>query len=274
MSAILAYDDKGSGSAVVLIHAGIADRRMWRWQLPALVSAGFRVLAVDLRGFGDSPPASEPYSHTDDLLACLDARGIERATVVGVSMAGGVAIDLALIAPERVAGLVLVSTGAGVTTTSETLTRVWDESEAAFERGDLERAIAIEVEAWVIGHGRSASEVGPDYLALATAMVRRTGERAASGLETADQIALDPPRTERLGEIAARTLLVVGDRDLPDIEESIGRLAAAIPTAERATIADCAHLPPLEHPEAFNRLLLDFLSSESTHAQTGRGGPA
>src|SRR5262245_50045408 len=132
---MLAFDDVGNGPAVLLIHAGIADRRMWRWQVPALAGAGFRAVAVDLRGFGESPSASEPFSSDGDLLACLDACGVEQASVVGVSMAGGVALELALAAPDQVSGLVLVSTGAGSTSPSEGVTQVWEDADAAYERG-------------------------------------------------------------------------------------------------------------------------------------------
>jgi pimeloyl-ACP methyl ester carboxylesterase len=243
----------------VLIHAGIADRRMWRDQIPMLVAAGYRVLAPDLRGFGESPPAREPYSHADDVLACMDEAGIARATVVGVSMGGDVALGLTLAAPDRVAGLVLVSTLAAMTAPSDTLRRVWETSGEAFERGEIEEAVRIEVDAWVIGHGRAANDVEPGYLELATTMVRRTWERAASGLEIADELEPDPPLAERLNEVAEPVLLLVGNRDLPDVAVSMDALAAGIPHAERTVIADCAHLPPLEHAGEFNRLLLEFL---------------
>src|SRR3954464_7572900 len=73
VSTLLSYDDVGHGPAVVLIHAGIADRRMWHEQVSALVTAGFRVVTPDLRGFGDSPPASGPFTHAGDVLAVMDA---------------------------------------------------------------------------------------------------------------------------------------------------------------------------------------------------------
>lgn len=259
-SAELAQDLVGTGPAVVLIHAGIADRRMWHAQLAALRDR-FRVLAPDLRGFGDSPPARGPFSPAADVLARMDAAGIDRATLVGVSMGGEVALDIALTAPERVERLALVSTLAGSTEPSAQLVETWETGGTAFEEGDLERAVAIEVETWLLGAGRSASDVDPAYLELATAMIRRTWERASSGLEVGEPEQLDPPRIERLGEIALPALLVAGDRDLPDVAASMDRLAAEIPGAVRApTIPNCAHLPPLEQPEAFNRLLLAFLT--------------
>lgn len=233
----LAYDRAAIDPAVVLIHAGIADRRMWRAQQLALADR-FALLMPDLRGFGDSPPASGPYDHAGDVLTCMTATGIERATVIGVSMGGEVAVDVALAA-----------TRAGSAEPSHPLLEAWETSDAAFEAGDIERAVAVEVATPVLGAGRSAAQVDPAYL-----------ERAGGGLEVGEPIPPATPRFERLGELAPPALLVMGDRDLPDIAASMDRLVAEIPGAQRApTIPDCAHLPPLERPEAFNRLLLGFL---------------
>ncbi|MGW4297002.1 alpha/beta fold hydrolase, partial [Micromonospora chersina] len=102
----LAYDEAGSGTPVVLLHAGIADRRMWRHQVPAL-AARHRVIAVDLRGYGDSELPPTPFAHHDDVIGLLDALGLAQAALVGCSFGGKVAVDTALAYPDRVAALAL-----------------------------------------------------------------------------------------------------------------------------------------------------------------------
>jgi 3-oxoadipate enol-lactonase len=256
----IAFDDVGLGPVLLMVHAGIADRRMWDGQSAAFSDAN-RVIRFDLRGFGESSAPADPYANYEDARSLLDALGVDRAVVVGDSMGGEVALDLALAYPDRVTGLVLVSTRAGSTTVSPELARLWNDADGAYERGDIERATAIEVDGWIVGSGRSREDVEPAYLARAEEMIRLTWQRVAAGDELGEQTSLDPPRTERLGEVRVPTLLVVGDRDLPDIPESIDMLAAGIPGARKVLIPDTAHLPPLERPAEFNRHVRDFLET-------------
>ncbi|MEU7743827.1 alpha/beta fold hydrolase [Nonomuraea sp. NPDC049158] len=106
----LAYDDMGEGLAVVLIHAGIADRRMWRHQRDSL-SDRYRVISYDWRGYGESADPAGELVHHEDLLRVMDGLGVERAALVGDSMGGSYAVEAALVAAHRVAGLVLISSG-------------------------------------------------------------------------------------------------------------------------------------------------------------------
>jgi pimeloyl-ACP methyl ester carboxylesterase len=255
----IAFDDEGTGPALLLIHAGIADRRMWRAQAAAFAGT-HRVVRFDMRGFGESSSPPEGYANHEDARGLLDALGIEQAVVAGDSMGGEAALDLALAHPDRVVGLVLVSTRAGSSTVSPELERLWEESDGAFEAGDIAKAVAIEVDGWIVGRGRTRAEVDPDYLALAEAMIRLTWERAAAGEELGAPIKLDPPRLQRLGEVHVPVLLVAGDRDVSDIAESMTTLAAGIPHATSVTIQDAAHLPPLEKPAEFNDHLQRFLA--------------
>ncbi|HSC51120.1 MAG TPA: alpha/beta hydrolase, partial [Gaiellaceae bacterium] len=100
----------GEGPAVALLHEGICDSRMWDDQWEAW-SRSFRLLRLDFRGFGRSPLGSEPYSHARDVLGVLEQHGIERAALVGVSLGGRVALEVALARPELVSALVLVAPG-------------------------------------------------------------------------------------------------------------------------------------------------------------------
>ena len=92
----------GEGAPVVLLHAGVADRRAWRAVAPQLAAPA---IAYDRRGFGDTPPTPPPYTHLEDLTAVLDAVADEPVWLVGNSMGGALALDAALSIPERLAGL-------------------------------------------------------------------------------------------------------------------------------------------------------------------------
>lgn len=260
----ISVDEAGAGPPVVLLHAGIADRSMWDPQWRALASVG-RVVRLDLRGFGDSTLPSGIFSHHADVCAMLDLLGIERAAVVGLSMGGGVALDVALTHADRISALVLASTLAGSPERGTEIRQVWQESEAAAGRGDLDLATELELRLWVDGVGRSPAEVDTGVRERARAMNRRCWEREVADAHVgATEEPLDPPACTRLAEIAVPTLIMVGDLDLPDVQASVDALAAGIQGAERVVIAQAAHLPNLERPEAFNRALIPFLARANT----------
>jgi 3-oxoadipate enol-lactonase len=122
---LLAHDDAGEGPALVLLHGHPFDRRMWAPQLRSL-SAGFRVLAPDLPGYGGAPPRGRTTTMgelADAVLDFIDALDVTRAVVVGLSMGGLVAMELGLRAPDRVVGLVLAATTAAPVTPTEVAER-------------------------------------------------------------------------------------------------------------------------------------------------------
>ena len=148
--ASLYYEILGEGEPLVLLHAGIADRRMWDEQFGAFAER-YRVVRYDRRGFGRSALVEDPYSHHDDLRGLLDHLGIERASFVGCSMGGGAVIDFALSNPERARALVLVGSAVSGVESNETPPEEWEELVAADEAGDLERVSELEVRIWVDG---------------------------------------------------------------------------------------------------------------------------
>ena len=109
MTARATYDEAGEGPAVLLVHAGIADRRMWRSYLPWLAAQGRHAIAPDLPGFGDHPPTADPPAPWDYLREVLDELAVDRAVVVGCSFGGAVALRLMVTAPERIRGLAVIS---------------------------------------------------------------------------------------------------------------------------------------------------------------------
>lgn len=252
----LAFEETGDGPPLVLLHAGIADRRMWDDVLPTL-SPRHRVVRLDLRGFGETPLPDGPFVYAADVRALLESLGIARADVVGVSMGGHVALDLALAHPETVDRLVLVGSGIDGWEHGEGLVAAWEEEEAAFERGDLDEAAWVNVRTWLDGHARGPDEVD-------SALRRKVFEMQRLAIAHENPHAtggwLTPSRRERLRDVGAPTLVLVGELDQSDFVQIARFLADEIPDTRFEVLPGVAHLPPLEDPERFASTVLEFLA--------------
>jgi pimeloyl-ACP methyl ester carboxylesterase len=254
----IAYEEHGDGPAVLLVHVGIADRRMWRGQVPVL-ARDRRVVAVDLRGFGETPHASGPFSHVDDLRGVLDALGIERATVIGGSFGAKVALGFAVTHPERVERLVLCPPVLPGWKWSEHVRHGWQEEDEAFEAGDLDRATEAVLVLWVDGPNRGPDAVDPEVRELVRTMQRHAFE--LSEPDPPPEPAPDP--VVRLADVGVPTLVVVGAEDVEDCLAMADAAAAEIPGARKVVIEGAAHVVALEKPQEFNDALLAFLEDHS-----------
>jgi 3-oxoadipate enol-lactonase len=257
----LHHEVTGDGPAVVLLHEGIADSRMWEPQVAALADR-YRVVTLDFPGFGRSPHGPGPYSLGRDVLGVLDELSIDRAALVGASMGGSVALQLAIARPERFWALVVVAPGVRGHEWSEHVLRAWEAEEAAFERGDLDAAVEVNLRTWVDGPARTPGEVDPDVRARVAEMQRRAFELERD--DAGPEEPLEPDVLSRLGEIRLPTLVLVGDLDVPDMLEISERIAAEIPGAQRHVVPGGAHAVTMEKPDQVNGLLLDFLDSQSS----------
>lgn len=242
---------------VVLIHAGIADSRMWD-DLFAALRPAFTVTRYDLRGFGRTPPAPGQFAHHEDLAALLVHLGIGRAALVGCSIGSRIALDLALAHPERVARLVMISpTVSGFKYDGPPPPQA-AELDAADEAGDQARVNELEMQIWVDGPRRAPHQVNPAVRALAAQM----NAVALANEGVGEEVPLRPPAAERLGEVAVPLLIVTGELDAARTQATARHLLSALPHARHATIPSAAHLPNMEQPEMVNRLVLDFLLAE------------
>ncbi len=252
----LVYEVTGDGPPVVFLHGFTLDMRMWDDQVPAF-AATHRVVRYDLRGFGTSSPpvVDEPYTHTDDLRALLTHLGIERAAIAGLSMGGEVAHEFALAFPESVSSLILVG--------SVLRGYVWDAVSSAI-LGSIyglgaEGRLAEAKAGWLAAPLFACSRRSPD---VAARLERMVDDYSCWRLLNDDpHAALEPPALERLHEIATPALVVVGEEDLPDLHVIADRLAASIPGARKVVLPDAGHMANMDAPDAFNRVVLDFLSS-------------
>ncbi len=253
----LYYEVAGSGQPLVLAHAGIADRRMWDDQFDVFAQH-YRVIRYDARGFGASDLPPGPFAFRDDLYGLLQHLGVEKAHLVGCSMGGSTCLDFSLEHPEMVGALVLIGSGLGGYRWTNQDDPVVAEVEAAVAARDFERANELEMRIWVDGLNRAPEQVRPGVrervAEMNLASLRRIDEQ-----EQAQQQRLDPPAAGRLGEIAAPTLVIVGDRDVPDIQRIADVLEQGMPNARKVVMTNAAHVPNMEWPNEFNRIVLDFL---------------
>jgi len=236
-------------SDVLLLHAGIADRRMWASQVETLEAAGHRALAPDLPGFGDAPLEPGVVDYVAFAAAQLEAP----AAVVGCSFGGRIALELAAARPDLVARLVLIGAGLGSWDWSESAQAGFAEEEEAIERGELATAAAQQARMWLAGDATA------DVRELTEAMTLRSYEQQLPVEGQVKAVWPEVPAETRLAEIGVPTLVAVGTEDLDDIKSVAEKLAAEIPGARLATIEGAGHLPSLERPADLNALLLDFL---------------
>jgi len=252
----LPHSERGEGPTVLLLHAGIADRRMWDEHLEPLAAAGSRVVAVDLPGFGEAALEGGPVAHWEDVVETMDALGIERAALVGSSFGAAVALRVAALHPERVSSLLLFSSSAVPDPNpSPELLAVWEAEEGALEEGDVEKAVEAVVSAWV------RPDAPDEVRQRIAAMQRRNYELHASEQEleqAPDPLEENPGLVER---IDCPVLAAAGEEDMVDFRNAVPELDAKLPRATTALIPDCGHLAPLEAPEEFRRLVLEHLET-------------
>ena len=257
----LYYERNGEGSPLIWIHAAIADHRMWNREFVEYARE-HTVVRYDVRGLGRSTAAIAPYSDVDDLLAILAKLGIPRATLIGSSNGGRIAIDFAITHPDRVSRLVLVAPGVGGLQLSgdpEEKAAFQEEDnrmapiQAAYKAGDRKAALDGMRTFWC------AAQAGPS-LDLVNEMLRDNLDEVFTDASASHSTRLDPPAATRLGSIAAPTLVLLGDRDAPGMRFIVDRVTSGIPGAKRKGIPGADHLVNLSRPHEFDQSVREFLA--------------
>jgi 3-oxoadipate enol-lactonase len=233
----------GQGSTVVLVHAGICDSRMWDPQWDAFPAA-HQTVRYDLRGFGRSPLPPQPYSHGRDLIALLQQLRIQQATLVGASLGGRVALEVAVAHPQLVDALVLVDAALPGVTWSQELRAFWAEEDAALERGDLDAAVEVNLRMWVDGPRRPPTTVDAAVREHVRQMQRRAFQLQLPVWEDAEEELLVSDLERRLSEVRAPALVLVGEEDVSDFHQIAAQLSAGDP--ERAARGHSQRCPPAE----------------------------
>ncbi|MFE5309084.1 alpha/beta fold hydrolase [Isoptericola sp. NPDC056605] len=261
----LAHDVAGDpgAPAVVLLHAGVADRRMWDAVVPALAHT-FRVVRPDLRGFGDSPlpTGGAPYTNAGDVAALLDRLGVPDAAVVGSSFGGKVALELTTAHPGRVRELVLLCPAAPGVPDTDTSDAFDAEEARLLTAGDVEGAVRLNVTTWL---GPDADDAAAETLAV---MQRRAFEVQLAADAAASAAGLPEPGPDGvdvdLAGIRVPTFVVEGAHDMDALRACAQHVAASVPGAELSLLEWAGHLPVLERPDAILALLLDVLRDDPT----------
>jgi len=245
------YERAGDGYPVVLIHPHPWDSRIWDEQF-GVFTADHDVVRFDLRGAGRSDPPTGPYSELRDLRSLLEGLRIGRCALVGCASGARLAVDLALASTDLVDALVLASPAlSGYGWQDPGLPVLEAEVGRALRAGDLEGAVDVQLAVWAPPGLDARSD--ERIRAIAKDNVRSSDPRA--------WLAEEPPSAVgRLEEVAAATLVVMGDRDLAETHAIAELLVSRVPGASKRVVADADLLVNVRRPEKFNRLVLDFLA--------------
>lgn len=257
-NALIYYEMAGEGQPLVMIHAGVADSRQWNNEF-ATFADRFRVLRYDMRGYGQSEPAEGEFSHLQDLVALLDHLGLTQPLILmGCSMGGGLAMDFALTYPSRAKALIMVDSGPTGLQLDVPTPAKFEEAEKAYEAGDLDLVAEIETQIWFDGLGRTPAQVNQTMRQLAYEMNRTALSHEAKqlGKRLPDT---EVPGAERCSELHLPVLIIVGANDVPYMRAAATFMVEKIPSARQVIIEDAAHLPNMDQPDEFQRLVTAFL---------------
>lgn len=250
-------ETEGSGPAVLFLHGGLGDSRLWT-PVARRLARQFRAIRYDYRHYGRSDSPGGAFATLDDLFAVLDAVEVDRTALVGLSMGGAIAIDAALAHPERVWAVAHIAgalTGLPLDLASED---EYAEYEAAVERGDLDAAMKFDFAMWApLGTDEHLRE-----LWLATPDAR--------GLPEGAEPSPCPPAHERLHELAIPTLVVVATHDPQGLRDHGATVAREVPGA-RLVELDSDHYLTLREPDRVAQVLAEFLA---VNAPTASSSPS
>lgn len=251
----LHYSIYGSGKSVILIHGNFLDSRIWEYQIEELSNEN-KVISYDLRGYGKSDIPRSSFSHIEDMKSLIDNLDIHDVTLVGSSLGGSIAIDFALEYPNIVQKLILVApalTGykypfrLNIEVMQNLLTKKRKGSQAAIEKfiasaywkymfPPKENKAAREMVLGIIRDEKNFYSWNPSLYKVS-----------------------DVNTMKRLGDINVPTLVVLSDRD-KGFNIKVGNyIHENIKNSTKQEISDCGHLPFVEKPQEFNKLVLDFM---------------
>jgi 3-oxoadipate enol-lactonase len=257
----LYYEIAGAGEPLVFLHGNTLDTRMWDDQFTEFAKQ-YRVLRYDLRGFGKSAmPTSEPYSHAEDLNALMQYMEIEQAHVLGLSMGGGQAINFALTYPKATKTLILVDTSLAGFRFDEAFSSDFSKIAQIAKSEDLQAA----KDYWLGIDLFAATRQLPD--------VSKQLEAIINDYSGWHWLNYDPRREPeplpiyQLDKILAPTLVIVGEKDIPDVHKIAAILEQQVSDVRKVVMGGAGHMPNMEQPEKFNNIVLNFLAENKLQSR-------
>ncbi len=245
------YEIHGEGETLVLIHGLGSSTRDWELQVPAFAN-NFRVITLDLRGHGKSAKPPGPYSmamFTEDTARLIKELGTDPAHILGISLGGMVAFQLAIDHPDLVRSLIIVNS------TPEMVTRTLKEKTAIWQRLLIVRLMGMRKMGQVLGDRFLPR---PDQAELREIFIERWAENDKSAYLEAMKAVIGWSVIEKLGEISCPALIVGSDGDyFPTSDKET--YTKMIPGAEMVIVKDSLHALPAEKPAEFNKIVIDFL---------------
>ncbi|MEP7286182.1 MAG: alpha/beta hydrolase [Chloroflexota bacterium] len=257
----LYFEVAGEGHLLVMVHAGIADSRMWDDQFPEFAKQ-YRTIRYDQRGYGNSEPVDSEYSFREDLAALLKFLNVEQTYLIGCSMGGGTCMDFTLEHPEMVGALIMVGSGPSGLNLDVPEPALVPEIMKASDAKDWEKLLELETQLFFDGEGRTPDQVDQQVRQRAVAMNRQAIAHEAKGLGK-PKPSIKPSAAERLGDLHLPVLAIYGDRDEAYAHMVADYMEQHIAGAQKVMIPNTAHLPNMEQPAAFNGIVLDFLKKIS-----------
>jgi pimeloyl-ACP methyl ester carboxylesterase len=257
----LYYEVAGEGHPLLLIHAGIAHSGMWDPQWEEFARR-YRVIRYDTRGYGKTSTDADDtsFSNRQDIFDLLQHLGVDRTYVIGVSRGGQIALDFTLEHPEKVDALILVAAGLSgyEPSFSEEQLALFDRFEKLWEAKDWETLSDLETAYWVDGADQPEGRAD-------SALRRRVRDMIffnyTNQPHEGKPCVLEPAAHGRLSEVTVPTLIISGDLDERAVMEIAEVQVQGIAGAKKVVMSGTAHVPNMEKPEEFNRIVLDFLSS-------------
>ena len=254
------YEMAGNGTPFVMIHAGVADSRQWNNEFASFAN-DYQVIRYDMRGYGKSEPVDGEFSHMGDLVSVLETLNVNKPIILmGCSMGGGLAMDFALTYPPKVKALIMVGSGPSGLELDVPTPEKFSEVEKAYDAGDFDLVAELETQVWFDGTGRTPEQVNPAMRKLAYEMNRIALTLEAKGLGKRLPNT-EIPAFDRLGNLNAPVLVIVGAHDVPYIRAAADYMNDNLPNVQKVQIADAAHLPNMDHPTEFETIVKDFLTN-------------
>lgn len=253
------YEMVGKGPVVVLGHAGFVDSRMWDAQWNEFTNH-YTVLRYDMQGHGQSEVVSGPISRRDELLNLLQQLGVEQALFIGSSLSGATFIDFAIEHPETVTSLITVNTVPNGFDMEGDPPRYVMEMIQASQQGDFDLVTELQIRIWIDGMYREPEAVNSLIRQQAAEMNRTPVQNNTWMIADSQPLTpLDPPAINRLHEITCPVLAIDGALDHPEVRRATKIMTDNIQHAQHITIDDTAHMPSMEKPAEFNRIVQAYL---------------